>query len=91
MAQKRIEQLFEELAKKYNKPVYVIEEIFNSQFKKLRKEINSLDFKTIKLPNWGKYIPSKDKLSKIKKYDLIKQNATKDNNNDALEGDKSGD
>lgn len=63
--QARIKRLLEELATKYNKPVYVIEEIYNSQFKLTRDMMAELEFKTIKLPNWGKYIPSKAKLEKI--------------------------
>ena len=63
--QARIKKLLEEIAVKYNKPVYVIEEIFNSQFKLTRDNIASMEFPTIKLPNWGKYIPSESKLAKI--------------------------
>lgn len=63
MAQKRIEDLFKELALRHNLPVYVIEEIYNSQYRKLKAEIKSLEFKSVKLPAWGKYIPSKKKLS----------------------------
>lgn len=64
MAQKRIEDLFKELGKKHNLPAYVIEEVYNAQFKKLKLEISSLDFPIIKLPCWGKYIPSQTKLVK---------------------------
>ncbi len=63
--QKQIEQMLKELAVRYNKPYPVILEIYNSQFKLTRDMISSLEFKTIKLPGWGKYIPSQDKLSKI--------------------------
>lgn len=65
MAQKKIEEIFKKLGNKYNLPPHVIEEVYNSQFKKLKLEINSLEFPVIKLPNWGKYIPSKRKLAKI--------------------------
>lgn len=78
MAQKRIEDLFKELSKKYNLPAYVIEEVYNSEFKKLKLEINSLEFPIIKLPNWGKYIPSKVKLAK---YDYESKKQLKNNNN----------
>lgn len=63
--QNKVEDLLKEIAKKYNKPLHVILEIYNSQFKMTRDSISSLEFKTIKLPSWGKYIPSQDKLSKI--------------------------
>lgn len=63
MPQKKIEDLFKELALRHNLPVYVIEEIYNSQYRKLKAEIKSLEFKSVKLPAWGKYIPSKKKLS----------------------------
>ena len=65
MAQKAIEALFKELGKKYNLPPYVIEEVYNSQFKKVKEEINSLEFPIIKLPSWGKYVPSKKKLERF--------------------------
>ena len=63
--QPRIKKLLEEIALKHNKPFYVIEEIYNSQFKVTRDSMASMDFPTIKLPNWGKYIPSQSKLDKI--------------------------
>jgi hypothetical protein len=63
MAQKRIEDLFKEIALKHDLPAYVVEEIYNSQYRKLKMEIKSLEFKSIKLPAWGKYIPSKKKLA----------------------------
>jgi len=82
MAQKKIEELFKTLGRKYNLPPYVIEEIYNSQFKKLRTEINGLEFPIIKLPNWGKYIPSQKKLSKIdytEKREKLKEKRAKQN------------
>jgi len=79
MAQKRIEDLFKELGKKYNLPAYVIEEVYNSQFKKLKIEISSLEFPIIKLPNWGKYVPSKAKLAK---YNYEEKKKLKQENND---------
>jgi aspartyl/asparaginyl-tRNA synthetase len=85
MAQKKIEELFKEIGKKYNLPAHVVEEVFNSQFKKLRTEINSLEFPIIKLPNWGKYIPSKTKLSRIdytEKRERLKEKQLKKELND---------
>lgn len=72
MAQKKIEDLFRKLAKKYNLPANVIEEVFMSQYKKVREEVNALEFPTIKLPSFGKFIPSKTKLSKYK-YETQKE------------------
>lgn len=70
MAQKKIEDLLKVLSIKYNLPIQVIFEIYNSQFRKLKQEISSLEFKTIKLPAWGKYIPSNKKMEKLKEaYD----------------------
>lgn len=80
--QKKIESLLKELAIKYNKPLYVIQEIYMSQFKKLHEEIKTMDQKTIKLPNWGKYIASKSKSLKIDYTAKKNRNAnegTKDN------------
>jgi len=65
MAQKRIEEIFKALAKKHDVPVYVIEEVYMSQFKMVKQTMNDLEFKTIKLPCWGKYVPSKTKLEKV--------------------------
>ena len=63
--QARIRKLLEEIALKHNKPVHVIEEIWLSQYRVLRDSMASMDFPTVKLPAWGKYIPSQDKLNKI--------------------------
>ena len=100
MAQKAIEKIFKELGKKYDLPPYVIEEVYNSQFKKLKLEINSLEFPIIKLPNWGKYIPSQTKLAK-NDYESIRQlrkqkederrNQTKDNQSTSIPGTGRGD
>ena len=68
MAQKKINDILRELSKKHNLPLNVIEEIYESQWKKLKEEASSLEFKTIKLPNWGKYIASNKKLSQRKEY-----------------------
>lgn len=84
MAQKKIEEIFKELGTKYNLPPHVIEEVYNSQFKKLKLEISNLNFPVIKLPNWGKYIPSKRKLAKIdyteKRKRLEEKKSKKENN-----------
>lgn len=66
MAQKKVEDLFKKLAKKYDLPANVIEEVFMSQYKKTREEVNGLEFPIIKLPSFGKFIPSQTKLSKYK-------------------------
>jgi hypothetical protein len=63
--QKKIEDILKEVAKKYNKPYNVILAVYISEFKKLKEEMNSLQFKTVKLPNWGKFIVSQKKLKKI--------------------------
>ncbi len=94
--QKRIQQLLEQIAKDHSKPLYVIEEIYLSQFRATRDQIRSLEFKTIKLPSWGKYIASQSKLDKIQKYKDIKNNesdgkGTNSNSGDAIQGDKRGD
>ncbi len=68
MTQKKISNIFKELSKKYNLPEHVIELVYQSQFKKMKECISSLNFPIIKLPNWGKYIPSKKKLLK---YDWV--------------------
>ena len=87
MIQKRIEVLLKEIALKYNKPIYVIEEIFMSQFRLTREQIRSLEFNTIKLPNWGKYVASNKKVIKFKKS-LLKYNdkygQPRDNKNTSL-------
>jgi hypothetical protein len=63
--QKKIESLLKRLAIKYNKPFYVIYEIYMSEFRKTHEEINTMNQKTIKLPNWGKSIVSKSKSLRI--------------------------
>lgn len=88
--QKRIEDIFKELAVKYNKPLYVIEEIYNSQFKLTAETMRSLEFKTIKLPNFGKFIASKEKTTAkkyIRKKELNKLkygSSTEDNKDNSL-------
>lgn len=86
----KIQELFKSLAIKHNLPIHVIEEIYISQFRKLREEIRSLDFKTIKLPAWGKYIASQRKVKRMPKYNKIKDdrktNSTNNNQDNALEG-----
>lgn len=85
--QKRIEDLLKELAIKYTKPIYVIEEIFNSQFKLVTETMRSLEFKTIKLPNFGKFIASEEKKTAkkyIRKKELKYGNSTKDNKDNSL-------
>lgn len=83
MAQRRIEEMFKFLGLKYDLPWYVIEEVYQSQFKKTAEEMKLLEFPIIKLPGLGKFVPSKDKLSKIdyteKRLRLInKQNKIND-------------
>lgn len=68
MAQKTVENIFKILGKKYNLPINVIEECYLSEFKKIKEEMSSLDFKILKLPSFGKYIPSQKKLLKSKEY-----------------------
>ncbi len=66
MLQKRISLIIDEIAEKYGKPSYVIEEVFLSQFKLVKETINSLEFKTIKLPSLGKFIASDKKVEEFK-------------------------
>lgn len=66
MIQKRVQKILKEIALKHNKPYYVIEEIYLSQFRLTKQEINSLGFKTIKLVGWGKYITSNKKVKSFK-------------------------
>lgn len=85
MAKTRIELLLEEIAKKYDKPYYVIWEIYMSQFKKVREEMGTLNYETIKLPAWGKFIPSQSKIEKfnkrINKYDNARGETKNTENN----------
>jgi len=64
MAQKKVEEILKKIAAKYELNWHVVEEVYNSQFKKVKLEVSSLEFPVIKLPNWGKFIPSKAKLEK---------------------------
>ena len=70
--QKEIKDLIKKIAKKYNKPEHVIEEIYMSQFQFIKTSISSpedpSDIKTISLPKWGKYSLSKGKLRWINKH-----------------------
>lgn len=73
MIQKEVQELIKQIAKKYNKPIYVIEEVFLSQWKFLKDKISNSkddmeDFKTIKLPEWGKYYLSESKLAHIRRH-----------------------
>lgn len=73
MIQKEVHDIIVELAKKFNKPVYVIEEIYLSQWKFLKEKVSQEgklcnEFKTIKLPKWGKYYLSESKLAHIKRH-----------------------
>lgn len=73
--QKRIEKLLSEISEKYNLPLEVIKEIYNSEWLFVKRQINTLEFPIIMLPSWGKYIPSKTKLKKLEKhYDKKKEN-----------------
>lgn len=63
--QKKVEEIIKAIAKKYNKPYHVVLEAYISQFKRLREEMKKKEFKTVKLPSWGKYIVSQGKLAKI--------------------------
>lgn len=75
MAKSRIELLLEDIAKKHNKPYYVVWEVYMSQFKKVREEMSSLRFETIKLPSWGKYIPSEERVIKYRENHNINNDA----------------
>jgi hypothetical protein len=64
--QKWVLNIMEEIGKKYDLPLYVVEEIFNSQFKTLRENIKKTEKPLIiMLPKWGKYYPSEAKLKYI--------------------------
>ncbi len=64
--QKRVELLLSEIAEKYNLPIEVIKEVYNSEWLFVKRQINTLEFKTIMLIGWGKYIPSGKKMIKFK-------------------------
>lgn len=73
MIQPEVQEIINRLAKKYNKPVQVIEEIFLSQWRFVKEKISKEDdkmstYKTIKLPKWGKYYLSVLKLNWIRKH-----------------------
>ena len=63
--QKKIEDIIKEHASLFNLPFNVVMAVFMSEWKKTKEEINSKEFKTIKIPTFGKFIVSKKKLSKI--------------------------
>lgn len=69
-----------EVAKKYNLPESVVEEIFNSQFKFYRETIMSLPIKTVEteeefdklkttfyIKYWGKFFVTWSKIQRIRK------------------------
>lgn len=66
MIQKRIQKELQEIAKQYDKPYHVIEEIYLSQFRLTAEKMRSLEFCSIKLPSWGKYIASNNKVKNFK-------------------------
>jgi len=66
MIQKRVQVELQLIAKKYNKPYNVIEEIYLSQFRMTADVMRTINFDTIKLPSWGKYIASENKMIKFK-------------------------
>ena len=66
MAQKKVEDILKRIALKYDLNWHVVEEIYNSQFKKAKLEINTLENPIIKIPNFGKFIPSSKKVEKKK-------------------------
>lgn len=72
MIQKRVELILKEVAKRHNKPYDVILEVYMSEFRAVRDTIKSLEFKTIKLPCFGKYITSDKKTIDFKDYLLYK-------------------
>lgn len=87
--QKKVQEILSKLAKKYDLPVHVIEEVYNSQFGIIKENIKGFTFKTIKLPNLGKFAASKNKVSKIKKYqDAIngREQNTQDSKDNAVQG-----
>jgi hypothetical protein len=84
MAKTILELMLQEKAIKYNKPYYVIWEIYMSQFKKLREEMATYNFETIKLPNWGKYIASGTKVRKYKAKLNNGEGNTQDSKNSSL-------
>jgi hypothetical protein len=85
--QKKVEDTIKEYAQKINKPYHVVLAAWLSQFKFTRAEISSLNFKTIKLPNWGKYIASPIKLENIDYTD--KKEAQKKKLEDKINKNKS--
>lgn len=79
-----------DVAKKHNKPYEVVYEVYMAQFKLVRDTMRSLEFKTIKLPSFGKYIAGSEKTIKFKEnlnyfYD---KNRTNDNKDTPLQGEE---
>ena len=66
--QKRIEKLLSEVAEKYSLPLEVIKEVYSSEWRFVKENINTLEFPIIQLPAWGKYVPSKKKVIKLENY-----------------------
>jgi hypothetical protein len=72
MIQKRLELILKEVAKRHDKPYAVVLEVYMSEFQLVRDTLRSLEFKTIKLPGFGKYIASNKKTIEFKDYLLKK-------------------
>jgi hypothetical protein len=86
MAKTRIELLLEEVALRTGKPYYVIWEVYMSEFKKMREEMSTYNFETIKLPYWGKYVASQNKVENYKQKLQIKKDGerTKDSEDSTI-------
>jgi len=59
------EEIIYYLANKYNLAVKQVEEIVNSQFKFISSTIKKGEFKTIRLPYFGKFTVNKNRLKHI--------------------------
>lgn len=85
--QKWVLRLIEQVAKEENLPTFVVEEVFNSQFKFLKETISKSKEcedgvipPTIMLPYWGKYHPSLRKLKYIKTRNEARKQQEKNSN-----------
>jgi hypothetical protein len=76
--QKELSTLIEKIAEENNLPVYVVEEIFNHQWKFTAASIKEDNTKTIMLPSFGKFTVSLRKLNWIRKHAKRKSSQVKD-------------
>lgn len=65
--EKHINNLLEELSKKYGIPRNTVESIVMSQFKKLKKVITDEEYKSIQLIHLGKFQVSEKRINNLNK------------------------